>query len=141
MNVDVKFKKLKPEAIVPNYAQEGDIGLDLYSMEDCQIASGEKEVFALGFALEIPLGFGALVKDKGGMAKKGLHVMGGVFDAGYRGEYLIQLVNLGKTAYQVHKKDKIAQLVILPIGIANITKVDSLSETNRGDGKFGSTGR
>lgn len=141
MNLEIKFKKIKPEAIIPNYALPGDIGLDMYSIENREIKPGERELFELGFALEFPIGYGAFVMDKGGMAKKGLHALGGVFDAGYRGEYVVQLINLGQTSYKINKGDKIAQLVVLPIGIANIIEVDKLSNSERGGGRFGSTGR
>lgn len=137
----VKIKKLKPEAITPNYALPGDVGLDLYSLDDCELRPGVKQIFELGFALEIPNSYGAFVMDKGGMAKRGIHAMGGVFDAGYRGEYLVQLINLGKEPCQIKKRDKIAQLIILPVAMAKLVEVDELSGSKRGHGRFGSTGK
>ena len=71
--------------------------------------------------------------------KKGLHTMGGVYDAGYRGEYNVQLVNLSKEPYRVEVGDKIAQLVIVPVTIATLVEADTLSESVRGEGRFGST--
>ncbi|MFH1790228.1 MAG: dUTP diphosphatase [bacterium] len=139
--MQIKIKKLDSKAIIPDYALPGDAGLDLYSLEDYEIKPGEKKVFALGFALEFPDNFVAVVKDKGGMANKCLHTMGGVVDSGYRGEYMIQLINLGSTPYKVEKNDKIAQLLILPVITAELIEVDELSETDRGHGRFGSTGR
>lgn len=139
--MQIKIKKIKPEAITPNYALPGDVGLDLYSLNNCELQPGAKQIFELGFALEIPNGYGAFVMDKGGMAKNCIHAMGGVFDAGYRGEYLAQLINLGKKAYTIAKGDKIAQLVILPVTIAKLVEVDELSDSERGHGRFGSTGK
>lgn len=141
MDLKVKIKRLHPDAKLPNYAHPGDVGLDLYSLEDATIEPGEIHWFKVGFALEFPIGFGAFVKDKSSMAQNGLHTTGGVFDAGYRGEYNVRLVNLGKKAYTVEKGDKIAQLVILPVGLAKFEEADSLSETSRGEGGHGSTGR
>lgn len=137
----IKFKKLISEAKMPSYAHVGDVGLDLYSLEDYDLKPSERKLFHLGFALEFPNGFAAIVKDKGGTSKNGLHTMGGVFDAGYRGEYNVNLINLSSETYKVSKGDKIAQLVILPVEIAKIEEVDELSATSRGEGRFGSTGK
>ena len=75
------------------------------------------------------------------MSKNGLHTTGGVFDAGYRGEYVAQLINLGQEPYKIIKGDKIAQLIIMPIIIADLEETDNLSESSRGTGRWGSTGR
>lgn len=138
----IKIKKLHEEVKLPNYAHPGDVGLDLYSLEDYDLKPGERKVFFNGFALEFPEGYGAIVKDKGSLPKNGgLHVLGGVFDAGYRGEYNVMLINLGSETYHINKGDKLAQLVIFPVSIVELEEVDSLSESSRGDGRFGSTGK
>lgn len=137
----IKFKRLKPEAKLPNYAHPGDVGLDLYSLEEKTILPGGHEHFFLGFALEFPSGYAAIIKDKGSISKAGLHTMGGVFDAGYRGEYNVHLVNLSDQAYTVEVGDKIAQLVIYPVAIAEIEEVAELNDSSRGHGRWGSTGR
>ena len=94
-----------------------------------------------GFALEFPEGYAAIVKDKGGPPYKyGLHTMGGVFDAGYRGEYSVQLINLGAEPIMIKKGQKIAQLVIFPVVLAELEETNNLSESERGDGRHGSTG-
>jgi dUTP pyrophosphatase len=139
--MEIKVKKLKPDAVIPNYALEGDVGLDMYSLENCEIQPGQRHIFKLGFAMEFPTGFGAFVMDKGGMSLKGLHTMGGVYDAGYRGEYNAHLINLNDKPYKVSKGDKVAQLVILPVSIAKLIEVDELSNSQRGLGRFGSTGK
>lgn len=138
----LRIKKLKTEAVIPHYAHPGDVGLDLFSLEDYDLKPGERHVFDLGFALEFETGYAAIVKDKSGLPKKaGLHTMGGVFDAGYRGEYNVQLINLGQETYQIKAGDKLAQLVIFPVVIADLEETDELSDSERGDGRFGSTGR
>ncbi|MDP3244706.1 MAG: dUTP diphosphatase [bacterium] len=142
MTVSVKIKKINQEAKIPIYAHAGDAGLDLYSLENYILQSQERKIFDLGFALELPEGFAAIVKDKSSLPKNGgVHTMGGVFDAGYRGEYNVQLINLGTEPYKIEKGNKIAQLVIFPIATAELEEVSELSDTSRGKGRFGSTGR
>jgi dUTP pyrophosphatase len=127
---------------MPRYAHSGDVGLDLFSLEDYELSPGERKIFMLGFALEFPAGYAAIVKDKGSLPMKaGIHTMGGVFDAGYRGEYNVNLINLGQESYVIKKGDKIAQLVIYPVALAELEEIESLSDSVRGEGRFGSTGR
>jgi dUTP pyrophosphatase len=137
----IKVKKLKEGAVLPKYAMPGDVGMDMYAMETVTIPPMGHHRFWHGFALEFPVGFAAIVKDKGSISKAGLHTMGGVFDAGYRGEYNTHLVNLSGEPYTVEEGDKVAQLVIYPVAIAELEETDTLSESERGEGKFGSTGK
>ncbi len=139
--MELKIKRLHPDAQLPNYAHPGDVGLDLYSLEEKTVQPGEHARFFNGFALEFPEGYAAIVKDKSSISKAGLHTMGGVFDAGYRGEYNVHLVNLSDKPYTVEKGDKIAQIVILAVERPEIEEVDELSDSSRGTGGFGSTGR
>ncbi|MCI0542265.1 dUTP diphosphatase [bacterium] len=142
MPLAIKVKILREDAKMPSYAHPGDVGLDLYSLEDHNLKPGERKIFELGFALEFPVGYAAIVKDKGSLPKNaGIHTMGGVFDAGYRGEYNVNLINLGKKTYRIAKGDKIAQLVIFPVAVAKLKEVSKLSDSSRGAGRFGSTGR
>jgi dUTP pyrophosphatase len=138
----LKIKKLKPDAILPTYAHPGDVGLDLHSLEDYELKPGERHVFDLGFALEFETGYAAIVKDKGSLpVKGGVHAMAGVYDAGYRGEYNVVLINLSQEPYHIKVGDKLAQLLIYPVIIADLEEAEELSETSRGKGRFGSTGR
>ncbi len=137
----IKIKKLYPDTKMPSYAHPGDVGLDIYAMEDIVIPPGGHYRFMNGFALEFPSGYAALVKDKSSISKAGLHTMGGVFDAGFRGEYNVHLVNLSDKPYIVEKGDKVAQLLIMPVEIVELEEVDELSDSSRGTGQFGSTGR
>ncbi len=138
----IKIKKLNPQAIIPSYAHPGDVGLDLHSLDDCELQPGERKFFYLGFILEFDPGYAAIVKDKGSLPKNGgLHTLGGVFDAGFRGEYNVLLINLGAQPYKIHQGDKIAQLIIYPVAIVDLEETDQLSDSSRGQGQFGSTGR
>ena len=137
----IKIKKLKENTKLPTYAHPGDVGMDLYSMETVTIPPMGQHRFFHGFAMEFEEGFAAIVKDKSSISKAGLTQMGGVFDAGYRGEYNTHLVNLGNEPYTVEEGDKVAQLVIVPVVIAEIEEADTLSDSSRGMGAFGSTGR
>ena len=137
----IKIKKLKENAKLLNYAHPGDVGMDLYSMETVTIPPMGHYRFWHGFAMEFTIGYAAIVKDKSSISKAGLHQMGGVFDAGYRGEYNTHLVNLGSEPYTVEEGDKVAQLVIFPVEIAELEETDTLSESARGEGMFGSTGK
>ncbi len=139
--IKIKLKILNPEAKLPSYAHSGDVGMDVYALEDKTIAPSERVTLKCGFALEVPIGYGVFVKDKSSISKAGLHTFGGVFDAGYRGEYSVNLVNLSDKPYTIEKGDKTAQLVILPVLIPEIEIVKELSDSSRGAGSFGSTGK
>ena len=140
-SVIIKIKKLKPAVTLPSYIHPGDVGLEIYSLEDHPLAPQERHIFFVGFALEFDLGYVALMTDRSSLAKNGLHVMGGVYDAGYRGEYNVQLINLGAEPYEVKAGHRIAQLIIMPVAIAELIEVGELSDSNRGAGRFGSTGK
>lgn len=138
----IKFKRLNEDAIIPKYAHNDDAAMDLFSTENYTLHPGERYVFHLGFALEFSPNHVALIWDKGSLPfKAGIHALAGVADANYRGEYIVILINLGKLPYTIEKGDKIAQLLIQSITHAKIKVVDKLSETKRGEGRFGSTGR
>ena len=137
----IKVKKLKDGAKLPTYHHPGDIGMDMYSMEIVTIPPMGHHRFWHGFALEFPEGYGGIIMDKGSISKAGLHHMGGVYDAGYRGEYNTLLVNLSDKEYTFEEGDKVSQLVIMPVVIGELEEVDTLSDSDRGDGRFGSTGR
>lgn len=140
--MNIKIQSLVPDLKFPSYGHPGDAGLDVYARETQMIESGKRKLFMLGFALELPDGYVALVKDKSSISwKLGLHTIGGVFDAGYRGEYNVGLVNIGQEAVMIETGQKIAQLVILPVIHANVIASEILSDTSRGTNRFGSTGQ
>ncbi len=139
--MQIKVKKLKENAKLPTYAHPGDVGMDMYAMETVTIPPMGQHRFFHGFALEFPIGYGAFVMDKSSISKAGLQTMGGVFDAGYRGEYNTHLINLSSESYTVEIGDKVGQLVIVPVNIAELEVVEELTDSSRGMGAFGSTGK
>lgn len=139
--MQIKVKKLKENAKLPTYAHPGDVGMDMYAMETVTIPPMGQHRFFHGFALEFPIGYGAFVMDKSSISKAGLQTMGGVFDAGYRGEYNTHLINLSSESYTVEIGDKVGQLVIVPVNIAELEVVEELTGSSRGMGAFGSTGK
>ena len=132
---------MNPEAKLPTYAHLGDVGMDVYSLETKTLAPMERHTFFVGFGMEFETGYAAIVKDKSGVSKAGIHTMGGVYDAGYRGEYNVHVINLSDVSYTVEKGNKIAQIIIYPIVIADLFETEELSDSSRGEGRFGSTGR
>lgn len=137
----IKIKKLKENAKLPKYHHPGDVGMDLHTMETVAIPPLGHYRFWHGFALEFPEGYVGLIMDKGSISKEGLTHMGGVYDAGYRGEYNTLLVNLSDKSYTFEEGDKVSQLVIMPVIIGELEETDTLSESSRGEGRFGSTGK
>lgn len=140
--MELRIKKLREDATVPVYAHEKDAGLDLYAAQDTTIPPGERVLIGTGIAIEIPDGFVGLVWDKSGIANNhGLKTLGGVIDAGYRGEVKVGIINLSTTDYLLNAGHKIAQILIQKVEHMNIREVAELSHTVRGDGGFGSTGK
>lgn len=137
----LEVKKLVPEAKLPTRAHSDDAGLDLYSVEECALASGEWRAVKTGIAGAIPSGYAGLIWDKSGLAAKaGLKTMGGVIDAAYRGEIQVIIANLSDAPYEIQRGSKIAQLLIQKVELPEVCEVSELDDTLRGDGGFGSTG-
>ncbi len=144
--MNIKVKKLKPGATVPTMGSKFAAGADLYSAEDADVVIGPSETkfIGTGLAMEIPEGYVGLVYARSGLAcKRGLAPANkvGVVDSDYRGEIKVALHNHGKEAQTVEKGERIAQMVIAPYLSVNYEEADELSETERGEGGFGSTGR
>jgi dUTP pyrophosphatase len=137
--------KLKAEAIVPTRAHEGDAGLDLYACESAHIGPGERWGIGTGIALEIPTGHAGLVLPRSGLAREhGITVVNspGLIDAGYRGEVRVLLLNADPAEiFRVEPGDRIAQLVLAPIALAEPVEASELADSLRGEGGFGSSGR
>jgi len=140
--MEIKIKRLSKKAALPKYAHKGDAGMDLYIIDDKVLNPGEWHAFSTGIAMEIPEGFVGLIWDKSGLASKfGLHVLAGVVDSSYRGEVKVVVYNLSQKPYQFKKGEQVAQMIIQPCLNADIKMVNKLSNTGRGQGGFGSTGR
>jgi len=137
----VNVRRLHPDARLPYYDYPGDAGLAMHTLEGKLLHPGERARFNCGWALEFDESYVALVLDRGSMGQQGLKTIGGVFDSNYRGEYNVNLVNLSHEPYEIKKGDKVAQLVLVCIGNAVFSEVEELTPSERGDKRFGSTGR
>ena len=137
----IEVKKTDPAATLPVRAHPGDAGLDLHLNEDALLEPGQTRLLSTGIALAVPTGYVGLVADRSSMAKRGLKTAGGVIDAGYRGEVKVVLINHSAGPVELKRGERIAQLLILPVATPAVREVESLDETRRGEGGFGSTGR
>ena len=146
MSVNINLKKIKENATIPTYGTEYAAGADLYACleEPVTIAPGETAFIGTGIAMEIPEGYAGLIYARSGLAcKKDLAPANkvGVVDPDYRGEFKVALHNHGTEPKTVEPNERIAQLVITPFITASFHQVEQLSDTVRGEGGFGSTGR
>ena len=140
----LKIKKLTPDAIIPAYQTELAAGFDLHSVEDYVLKRGKRKLIKTGLAFEIEPGYEVQIRPRSGLAyKHGITVLNtpGTIDADYRGEIMVLLINLGEEDFEIKKGERIAQAVIAPVIQAEFVEVDELSETKRGKGGFGSTGK
>ncbi|HAC11288.1 MAG TPA: dUTP diphosphatase [Clostridiales bacterium] len=142
----IKVKKLDERAVLPAYGSEYAAGADLYAVSDGAITflPGETKFVHTGLAMEIPVGYAGLVYARSGLAtKRGLAPANkvGVIDADYRGEIMVALHNHSEKEQTIESGERIAQLVVTPFLKAEYTEAESLSDTARGEGGFGSTGK
>lgn len=146
LTANVPIKKLTPQATLPTYGSEYAAGADLYACisEHLTFEPGETKLVHTGLAMEIPVGYAGLIYARSGLAtKKGLAPANkvGVIDADYRGEIMVALHNHSNSPVTIEPNERIAQLVITPYLTAHFTETDTLSDTPRGTGGFGSTGK
>lgn len=146
MITTINIKKLDPNATIPTYGSQYAAGADLYAClpEAITLAPGETCLVKTGIALEIPEGYAGLIYARSGLAtKKGLAPANkvGVIDADYRGEIMVALHNHSLVAASIEPGERIAQMIITPFITAAFTETAELSETVRGAGGFGSTGK
>lgn len=136
-----KVKKLKDEAKLPTKGHPGDAGIDFYTVEETIFPAGKQTRVHTGVAIEIPDGHVGLIWDKSSVSfNMGLKSMGGVIDAGYRGEVIINLLNTGTQDVKMDQGQKVAQMIIQKFEDCDIVEVTELSDTIRGHGREGSTG-
>jgi dUTP pyrophosphatase len=141
--VQVNFLRLDKELPVPRNAHIGDAAVDLHSRVNLTLQPGERSAVPTGIAVSIPEGFAGLVLPRSGHANRhGIGVVNGpgLIDSGYRGEISVLLINHGHDEVSFARGDRIAQLAIVPVLSVEWTEVDSLDDTERGDGGFGSSG-
>lgn len=148
--MNVKIKLVHPDAKLPEYKSTWAAGADIFAVEDVIIQAGQRVTVSAGFALELPRGYEAQVRGRSGLFRdEGILVNVGTVDSDYRGLVGVMLANInpwferprGRSHYAIKKGERIAQLVIGPVMRATWEVTDELSETVRGEGGFGSTGR
>ena len=144
---EIKFFKLKSDAIIPKRATAGSAGLDLCACitEPLTLKKGEHSLIPTGLAIELESHeYAAFVHARSGLAiKHGISLLNGVgvIDSDYRGEICIGIINLFEEPYTIEPGERIAQLVIMPVCCSDVTETTHIDETVRGAGGFGSTGR
>ena len=142
--MNLKIKKLSDKAVIPTYGSEYAAGADLYSCEgELTFEPGETKLVHTGLAMEIPVGYVGLVYARSGIAtKRGLAPANkvGVIDSDYRGEIMVALHNHSNESQTIAASERIAQIVITPFLTVNYIESETLDETDRGVGGFGSTG-
>jgi dUTP pyrophosphatase len=141
--LEVRIKKLHERAVIPAFSHPGDAGFDFYSIEDYTLLPGVRALIRTGLAVELPRGYELQVRPRSGLAlKKGVTVLNspGTIDSGYRGEIGIIIINHGEEIYTVSKEHRVAQGVITRYEVPDFILVNSLSESERGSGSYGSSG-
>jgi dUTP pyrophosphatase len=142
--VKLLIKKLQKNIILPEYKTDGSSGMDLMANveQTVKILSGEKKIISTGIMVAIPEQYEIQIRPRSGLAaKNGISVLNtpGTIDSDYRGEIKVILINLGKDIFEIKKNDRIAQMIVCPIIKVELEEVESLPETVRGKGGFGST--
>lgn len=143
MSLNIDIVRIHTKVRIPKYEHEDDSGADIYSLEDFEIEPMGRRAVRTGIAVEIPIGYEIQIRSKSGLAlNHGITVLNspGTIDAGYRGEIKVILINFGKETYHGKVGQKIAQMVLARVERAKFNEVETLSDTYRGDGGFGSTG-
>jgi dUTP pyrophosphatase len=139
--MQIKVKKLHKDAKLPTHGHPGDAGMDFYAVEDTVFSPGRQTRVSTGVAVEIPEGHVGLIWDKSSISfNLGLKIMGGVIDSSYRGEIIMNLLNVSDKEVIMEKGHKIAQMIIQKFEHCDILEVDELPETVRGERREGSTG-
>lgn len=140
----LQARRLDPGLPLPSYARPGDAGLDLYAARGVTLSPGERALVPTGLAVAIPPGHVGLVHPRSGLAARhGISIVNapGTIDSGYRGEILVNLVNLDRTtAFEVRRGDRIAQLLVQAVATVELVEVDVLADTVRGDTGHGASG-
>ena len=141
--IQLKIELVHPEAKMPLQARAGDAGMDLFSVVEMTLQPGERGLVGTGLKIELPEGYEAQVRPRSGLAlKHGVTVLNspGTIDAGYRGEVGVILINHGAEAFVVEKGMRVAQMVIQRVPEVELVAVESLSDSERDEQGFGSSG-
>ena len=141
---DVLVQRLDAQLPLPLYALPGDAGADIVTAVDVTLAPGERAVLPTGLAIALPVGYAAFVHPRSGLAARaglGLVNAPGTIDAGYRGEIKVIAINHDSARpLTLARGDRIAQLVLVEVGLGEVVEVDALQDSSRGTGGFGSSG-
>jgi dUTP pyrophosphatase len=139
----IKVKLLRPGAQLPTRGTDGASGLDLYACLEADLEIGpDVTLVPSGIAVEMPHGYEVQVRPRSGLARRGINVVFGTIDSDYRGEIFVNMHTIGTLkSYRIQNRDRIAQLVIAPVEMLPAVEVAELSDSTRGEGGFGSTGR
>lgn len=137
----IKFKRLHPEAKLPEYKTENAVGADVYSVEDVTIEAGKVAIIKTGWATEFDPNLEIQIRGRSGLASKGIFTHLGSLDSDFRGEIGVILYNTTSESFDVKKGDRIGQFVVAESPVVDFKVVKELSETDRGTGGFGSTGK
>ena len=135
----VKIKRIE-NGRIPEFKHEDDACCDCYAREDITILSGDRKLIPLGFALELPKGYEALIRPRSGNSRNEIDVCLGTVDAGYRGEVMACVVNNTNENIMIEEGDRICQMAIREVPSVDFELCSELSDTERGDKGFGSTG-
>lgn len=139
----LKVKRIHEKAKLPEYAHATDAGMDLYSVERAELKPGESKLVSTGLVIELPENTEAQIRPRSGLALKNqITVLNtpGTIDQGYRGEVKIILINHGNNSFLVEEGMRIAQMVVKPVLKVDVEEVEDLTDSDRGDVGFGSTG-
>jgi dUTP pyrophosphatase len=142
-NYTLKIRKIEDKAIIPSYAHEGDAGLDLYAVNELILKPGERGLVHTGIQIELPRNTEAQIRPRSGLAlKNGITTLNspGTIDEGYRGEIGVILINHSSEEFKVEQGMKIAQMVIKPVFKVDIIETLELSDSERSEKGFGSSG-
>ncbi len=140
--MQLQIKRLCEEAILPVADPSGEnAGIDLHTTAATALEPGRVTVCPTGITTCFPPGYVGLLRDRSGLGSRGIHLLGGVIDSGYRGEWKVLLINLGSETYHVEPGDRVAQLIFHRVELAEIEEVAELPESLRGAAGFGSSGR
>lgn len=125
---------------LPEYKRDGDVCLDCYANENICIKKGERKLVSLGFAIELPLNWEAIIRPRSGNSKNGIDIAIGTIDTNYRGELKANVINNSAADFEIKARDRICQLAIREAPKTEWNVVDELSDTVRGENGFGSSG-
>lgn len=140
--MQVRVKRLHPHVRLPEYAYPGDAGMDIFTPERVMVPAHGRAIVSAGIALEIPDGYAGFIWSKSGlMAHHGISLTPGVIDSSYRGELMLVLENTSDADYTFEAGDKVAQMLIQSFTRAELAEVEELTSTERGEARFGSSGK